>query len=157
MLANRRDGAQSIVEVVFGIVFLFIGVLMLVDLAMVIYGVELNDIACQNAARAAAAGAPSEARTRAHAVVDGMSQPRLISTLCIVPPVETKISSQPPAHTDDDTGEPFAGAGQVCGDVTVQTEVAVRPLCLHMVLGGRSPLKFRSRHTFPISYVAPGE
>jgi hypothetical protein len=64
-----RRSAQSIIEVCIGIVVLIPVCLILIDLAVMLHAVELNDQVCRHAVRAAAAGAPEDARQRAETVV----------------------------------------------------------------------------------------
>ncbi len=66
--ASRSSG-QSLVEVISGLAIMFGIFLCLADLGAVIYAVSLNDVACRNAARAAAAGRPREATNRARVII----------------------------------------------------------------------------------------
>jgi len=49
--------------------------------------------------------------------------------------------------------QPFGGP--VSGNVTVVTEVEVRPFVVAIVYQGGGPMKFRSSQTYPITYVVP--
>jgi hypothetical protein len=152
---SRRSG-QSLIEVTVGIIVLIPAVLVLLDLAFVIYGVERNDSACQNAARAAASGPPAEAQARAQTALDrvnGNCPGGIVSSFQLVLPLEMKISRQPMPERDEYTGQLICHGGPVIGSATVSTEVEVRPFLVHYICTGKTPLKFRATQTFPISYI----
>src|SRR5437762_742308 len=95
---RRRPSAQSLIEATIGIVVLVIVVITLIDLAMIIYGVSLNDSACGNAARASASGNPADAEHRAQAVLDQLNARQagaIVSHFSLVPPVQVNIISEP--------------------------------------------------------------
>ncbi len=158
MIPMTRRAGQSLIEVTVGIVILIPASLILVDLAVVVYGVQLNDSACQNAARAAASGSPSESQFRAQTVVDrmnGRSNGSLVSGFRLLLPVEMKITGQPTSQRDFYTGKQVSQGGLISGTATVTTEADVRPFLVHIICGQKPPFTMRARQTFPISYIMP--
>lgn len=158
MQLKARACGQSLIEVTAGLIVLVPVVIVLIDLSVILLGVQTNDANCRNAARAAAEGDPAEASFRAQAVMNRSNlqanQP-LISGSRLILPVEVKISSRPLTEPDIATGKQMNTGGPVTGTATVTTEVEIRPFIVHMMYGGKSPLKFTSRQSFPMSYVAP--
>lgn len=154
---NRRS-AQSLIEVTIGLMVVIPVVLILADLAIVVYGLQLNDSTCQNAARAAASGTPAESQYRAQTIVDRMNdraQGQLVSHFCLAQPVEMKITNMPASHLDPRNGSQISKGGLVVGTATVTTEVSIVPFLVHNLCGQKAPLKMSARKTFPISYIMP--
>jgi hypothetical protein len=154
----KKPAGQSLIEVTVGIVVLIPAILVLLDLAMILYGVQLNESTCRNAVRAAASGDPEESKYRAQAVIDRVNERtygHLVSEYKLVMPVETKIVNQPAMEKDPDSGRPVCTGGPITGFIGITTEVEIKPFIVHLVYGGQSPLKFRARQTFPISYIVP--
>jgi hypothetical protein len=154
---TRNRSAQSIIEVTVGIVVLVPVALVLLDLAVILYGVQLNDSACRNAVQAAASGDPTHAMPRAQAVLDRTNARTsgMVSNFHLVAPIDTVIVSEPVGEMDDVSGRPTPGAGPVVGTMSATTEVDIKPFAVHGIYGGKSPLKFQCTQTFPISYVRP--
>lgn len=153
-------GGQSLIEVTVGIIVLVPVVICLIDLAVILLGVQTNDANCRNAARAAASGDPSEATFRAQTVMARSSMqanPPLISGSKLSTTVDVKVISQPITEPDIATGKQISPGGPITGTATVTSEVQIRPFVVHMVYGGKLPLTFTSKQSFPISYVAPAK
>jgi len=154
----RRGSGQSLIEFTAGLVVLVPVLLVLVDLAIVIYGVQLNDTACHNAAQAAAAGEPAEAQYRAQTVlnqVNSRTTGELVSHFALDRPVESEIEAAPIPYRDQMTGKTVNPGGVITGTATVTTTVEIRPFIVHNVYGKRLPLKFSCRQSIPIRYVVP--
>jgi hypothetical protein len=158
IIHRKRNSAQSLIEVTVGIIVLIPALMVLWDLSIILYGVQLNDTMCRNAARAAATGDPAEASSRAQAILthaNDRANPPVLSNFALVPPVELNITSQPDMKIDPENGKKTTAGGTVNGTTTVTTQVEIRPFIVHVVCGGQLPLKFRTRQTFPISYIMP--
>ena len=154
----RRQTAQSLLEVIFGIVVLIPVVFVFLDLGIILLAVQQNETTCRNAVRAAASGAPAEAARRAKAIVDGSnirSGGGIVSQFVLVPPVDVKVTSKPISQVDAGTGSQITAGGPILGTAQVTTEVEVRPFIVHLVCGGGQPLKFKVQHSCPLSYVLP--
>lgn len=151
-----HNSGQSLVEVTIGIVFLCMAVLVLIDLSMIVIASSMNNSACQHAAWAAASGAPAEAMNRAQAVIDSINsrgKGNLLSTFRIAAPAQMDITSSPARSVDPDyPGKTFSVGGPITGTATVVTEVTVHPFMLEHMFG---PLRFSSRQSAPITYIAP--
>ncbi len=146
-----REKGQSIVELAIGLIALIPIVLVVFDLAVIVIGVQINDSTCREAARVAASGAPKDQASRAKAVVARANarSAGMLSNFKLItdPPISTVTQAQA------DALNPYGGA--LNGNVTVQTEVEVRPFVVQAAYNGQSPLKFRSQQSFPITYVVP--
>lgn len=155
---HRLHRGQSLVEVVTGLTIIVPIALALIDLSAVLYAISLNDTACRNAARAAATGSPGEAKLRAESIVLQANSGQFNSSFAhfsLLTPVRSTIKVQPAMQIDPDTDKPFNPGGLVTGDVSVTTEVEVKPFVMSMILKGQTPLVFRSTQNCPIRYMQP--
>jgi Flp pilus assembly protein TadG len=148
----RRKRGQSIVELAVGLMALIPIVLVVFDLAVIVIGVQINDSTCREAARVAASGNPNDALDRAKAVVARANQKAsgMLSNFQLVPQpngVKTNVTSNLP--------QLLQYGGPVQGTVQVETEVDIKPFVVQFAYNGQSPLKFRSRQSFPFTYVFP--
>jgi Flp pilus assembly protein TadG len=147
MKRSRKRG-QSIIELAVGLMALIPIVLVIFDLAVIVIGVQINDSTCREAARVAASGNPTDATDRATSVV---ARANLRTSGMLNNFVLQKVTS---AVTSDLTQLGKYG-GPVQGTVTVETEVDIKPFVVQFAYNGQSPLKFRSRQSFPYTYVFP--
>jgi Flp pilus assembly protein TadG len=151
---------QSLLEATMGLVIIVIIVVGLIDLAIVLYGVALNDSACRNAARAAAAGGTTEVNYRARVAIDQSGLRgcgNIISQPKIILPVEVNLTSQPTEYFDPETGKIVNPGGEITGTITVTTEVDINPFAADLIFLQRKPLAFISEQTFPIHYIVPSQ
>lgn len=155
----RRSG-QSLLEATFGLVIIVIVVIALIDLGIVLYAVSLNDSICRTAARAAAAGTVQEAEHRALLAIEQSAtngDAWLISRPELIAPVDVKLTSQPIARRNPETGDLLNPGGSATGSVTVKTQIAIRPFAMDFVIRRDKPLIFQAEQTFPIHYIAPAQ
>lgn len=155
--AAMRNKGQSLIEVLVGITVLIPVALLMLDLTIIVWAVQSNDVLCRTAARAAATGNPEQATSRAQTVIDrarSRSAGSMISDFELISPVETKITGSPVAEVDAALEKQVNPGGPVTGAVTVTTEVEVKPFMVHMLYGSKQ-LRFRTQQVFPISYVMP--
>ncbi|MBZ0185497.1 MAG: hypothetical protein K8F91_04530 [Candidatus Obscuribacterales bacterium] len=150
---NRKNKAQSTVELVVGLLVLVPLVLVLFDLAVIVLGVQVNDQTCRQAARAAASGDPNTALSRAQAIIDRANKQQkansIVNRFTLVTPITFSPSSIP---TDaDDLAANFGGT--VSGTVTVETIVDIYPFVVPIVYSGGSAMQFRASQTYPITFV----
>jgi hypothetical protein len=146
-----RKRGQSLVELGAGLLVIIPMILVILDLAVLVIAVQTNDNACREAARIAASGDPNSAQIRAQSVINRanttshgiVSNFRLIS----VDLSPANMASQVAAL------QPYGGT--ITGTVTVTTDVDVRPFVVQWVYSGGQPLTFRSRQSFPFTYVVP--
>lgn len=153
-----KERGQSLIEVASGLVVLMPVLMLLIDLAVIMYGVQLNNSACHNAVQAAASGPPAEAYYRARAVIDLVNSRNagtLVSNFAIKGSVEPKIESAPASYLDPFTGKMVNPGGLVVGTATVTTTVEIRPFVIYHIYGGKLPLIFTSSQSFPLRYVMP--
>lgn len=139
------------IELCAGLIVLVPIVMGLVDIAFLIAAMQVNDAACRDAARAAAAGPPSEAVQRASAVAAATyrGQGYIKGPTVTSSDVSTNPTSIP------DPG-PFGGPYQ--GTVRVKTHVQLTmPVPIPMVPQTMSPnvMEFVAQQEFPITYVKP--
>jgi hypothetical protein len=147
MRRKRRRG-QSIVELAVGLMALIPIVLVVFDLAVIVIGVQINDSTCREAARVAASGDPKDAQDRAGAVVARANQ-RAAGMLSnfVLKTVTTNVTS--------DLTQLAKYGGPVQGTILIETEVDIKPFVVQFAYSGHSPLTFRSRQSFPFTYVFP--
>jgi hypothetical protein len=148
-LAQVRAGQGFVlVEFLAGLLVVVPVLLLILDLAMIILGVQISDTACREAARAAASGDPRYATARATAVIKSTpgATAGLVSNLHLV-----KVSSTVTTAAVDKL---VVYGGPVLGNVTVQTAIEVHPFLLQWAYSGQ-PLTFHSSQTFPFTYVFP--
>lgn len=152
---TRQCSAVSLVEATFGVVVIVAVTIVLIDLAMLLFAVSLNDSICRDAARKAATGDPASAEQRAQSVVDQARQNGKATSINLVSPVVTDIISQPRLRRDPETDELINPGGLVTGSVNLSTEIKFTPLVLHLFIVQKPPLTFRSTQSSPICYVVP--
>ena len=155
----KQQSGQSLIEVTVGLVVLVPVVLVLIDLSTLFLGAQANESTCRNAARAAAAGDPVYATTRALSIINrsnDRSRSGMVSNFVLAQPVDVRVTSRPVSEMDQNSGQMINPGGAVTGTATVTTEVDVRPFVVQAVYGGKSPIKLRSQQTFPISFIQPG-
>jgi hypothetical protein len=155
-MKSRR--AQSLIEVTVGLVVLAPVLLVLVDLSIAFWAAQSNDTECRNAAQAASSGPPTEANARAQSVLQNWNshnQSKIIGQIQLAEPVNVEIKHAPQPQVDLKTGERFNPGGTVTGNITVSTEVPFNPFLIHFASGGKSPIRVRSTHSFPITYIQP--
>jgi hypothetical protein len=140
---------QSLLEVSIAL-FVIVPVLLLVfDLAMIVLAVQVNDLNCRDAARLAASGDPNTANLRAMAVISraNKSMNSFISNFSLVS-LDSTVTPIQLASLN-----PYGGT--INGAVAVSTEVEVHPFLLPWLYSGKRLLTFRSRQSYPFTYVVP--
>jgi hypothetical protein len=159
VIRRMRTSGHSLVEASCGLILIYAVGIALVDLAVGIYAMSLNDSACRNAADFAASGNPNEAERRARNVIsqsgDGFG--KLISPPTLILPIEVNVTSQPVARRDPDSDQLLNPGGTVTGTVRVKTQIEIRPFAIDLLLPQYKVLTFQSSQSFPIHYVMPGE
>jgi len=155
-VSHRKGIGSSFIELCTGIAIMVPIILVLFDCAILIMGVEANDTNCRMAARAAAAGSPDDAKLRAQTIIlDKNSALSMVSNSQLVEPVGVEVLSQPETEKDLAKEREVCLGGPVIGTTTVTTQVQIRPLLIHRLYGGTSPITFTATHSFPISYTVP--
>ena len=146
-----RRRAQSMIELIAGLIVLVPIVLILIDIGTLVIGSAMNSDICREAARAAAMGAPDELlpgtpRDRAEAVVNRKRQQ-----------TSGAVSIKSPIQMWEDLRDPLPQppfGGPVDGEVTVQTTVTVRPPYL---VGSIVPngVDLTCRQSYPYTWIMP--
>jgi hypothetical protein len=124
-------------------------ILVLFDLSVIVLGVQLNDATCREAARVAALGDPSTCSTRAQAVINRANNQgsSMLSNFQMLSCNSTITAAQIASM------QPFGGP--LSGQVSVTTEVDIKPFVVHLVYTGSSPLHFQSVQIYPYTYTVP--
>lgn len=151
MTNKRTKRAQSIVELVAGVILIIPVVLLLIDLATLVLGVTSNDNLCREAARAASAGDPDSANARATAIVNqaNLTKGGVIAKFELIDARPLRPDrSGPPIRPDGATG-----GGIVQGSVDVRTRVIVAPPFLLNALKRDDHFAFETFQSFPITFV----
>jgi hypothetical protein len=153
---QARTTGQSLIELVVGLLALIPIVLAILDLAVIVIAVQMNDSTCREAARVAASGPPDtqDIQQRSGAIIARANQRGIgmMSNFQLISATSTASSSYLNGPQINN-GQTFGGP--VNGTVTVVTEVDVRPFIVQWCYSGVTPLRFRSSQTFPITYVIP--
>jgi len=137
------------IELCAGLIILVPIIMGLVDLAFIIAAMQINDAACRDAARAAAAGPPAEAHQRASGVAAASSR---TAGYIVGPTIAASDVTTNPA-TVADPG-PFGGPYQ--GTVRVKSHVFLNmPVPLPFVPATVNKMEFVAQQEFPITYVKP--
>jgi hypothetical protein len=146
-----RKRGQSLIELGAGLMVFIPVVLVLIDLAFLVAGAQINDNTCREAARIAASGDPGSARARITSVIEranktsgGMLSNFRLSALNMTP---SDITSQISSLT------PYGGT--ISGTVTVSSQVDIRPLLIHWLASSGKPITLCSTQSFPFTYVVP--
>ena len=147
---RRSHSGLSLAEFAVGLLVLIPLVLCFIDLSAIVLAVQLNDQVCREAARIASLGDPAQALVRANAVINKASGQAggMVSNLHLID-LENSVT-----QFDLDKLKPLGGP--VEGTVKVRTEVDVRPMAVHYLIGAKSPLIFSSKQSFPFTYIVPG-
>jgi hypothetical protein len=124
-------------------------VLVIIDLCVIVIGVQMNDATCRDAARIAATGNPLDAQIRAQSVVN-QTNDRVVGL-----PSSFTLVSVVSSVTPNDITALGALGGPLRGTVTVETEVSIHPMVVQWVYSGKNPLLFRAQQSFPFTYVVP--
>ena|ERR1700733_7950249 len=146
---KRKRKGVTILEMVVGLIVVIPVMLLLIDLVLITLGVQINDHAAREADRLAASGDPTQALSRAQAVIDRLNK----SSGGYVSKLNLKSLTFTPANllTTEASLIPYGGVIQ--GSVTVNTEVTITPIAISYVYSG--PFVFQSSQTCPVTYDVP--
>lgn len=156
----RREQAQSLIEVTFGLIIFVPILLSLLDLSLIYLAVQKNESLSNNVAEAAASTDPSNAQKQAELLIHQQNQAAIAGSLMhfrLVGPVDVKLTSFPEATQDLATEEVFNPGGPITGNVNVNTAVDVKPFVVGAIWGKNGVISFCSHHTFPIKYIMPSQ
>lgn len=145
---NRSKYGSSFVELAIGMTALIPVAIALIDLCLMIVGVQTNDAVCRESARVAGKADPRDAQTLVTSIVDQANQRAPFRSTFKVLAVQSTIGER-----DIKALQPVGGP--VSGQMTVETEVGIQTNMVHMFLGGKAPLIFHAKQTFPITYIVP--
>ncbi len=142
----QRQTGQSIIELCAGLIVLVPVIMVLVDIAFVVAGMQVNDAACRDAARAASAGPPKEAFKRAAGVAAASYRGSGYIKGPIITAKDVTFRPDPPPPPG-----PYGGAYN--GQVIVKSHVEVTlPAPLPMLPATQN---FVAQQEFTITYVEP--
>jgi hypothetical protein len=157
---QRRSG-QSMVELLGGLVILIPVVLVLLDLAIIVIAVQVNDGACRDAARAAAAGRPvaytnangttfpETAKSRAQGVITraAAGAKGYISVLELVD-ADTHPNPVAIVAPDPQFGGAYQGSYQVTTHMRVNVPASIPGVTPEFI-------DLNARQEFPITMIEP--
>lgn len=153
----RSARGASLAELGAALIVVIPIVLILVDCAMIAIGVSINDSCCRDAARAAAAGPPSQPLTGERNAGPG-SEPYkraldVVKSIWITSlPMKVKEDLKVKEKIADYPLPELGGA--MDGEVGVETTIEVYPPCLVGAIVG-DKLSFKSFHSVNFTYVVP--
>jgi hypothetical protein len=147
----RRASGVSTIELVIGLIIAVPVILLLVDLALVVFAVQVNDSTAREAARVAASGDPQFAQQRASMIIDkaNAGSSGIISNFKLV-----SVTFSPTDLLADEARLVPLG-GTINGTVSIKTQVDVKPFAVEFAYSAKSPLQFVSQQTFPFTYNVP--
>jgi Flp pilus assembly protein TadG len=148
-LVNRKEHGVSVIEMVVGLIVVIPLMIFLIDVMLITLGVQVNDHAAREAVRLAASGDPSQAQSRAQAVIDRLNT----NSAGYVSNVTLKSLTFNPTTLLATEASLIPYGGVIQGSVTVITQVTITPIALSYVYVG--PLNFQSSQTCPITYDVP--
>ena len=141
-MIKKSKRAQSIVELIAGIIVLIPIVFIVIDLSIIVMASFKNESICREACRAAASSDPKDCLTPAKAEVDKYNQPGGFATFAL---------NGNPQTTNVEL--PSSGHGQVSGTVSLKTTATVHA---PFIVGFFVPTcKLDSEQSFPITYNMP--
>src|SRR5262249_36644558 len=142
---------EGIIELAVGLIVLLPVLLMIFDLVVVAITVQINDSTAREAARVASQGDPKQATQRAQAIV-ARANKQVSGLMSNFQLVSVTFNPADILAQEDAMG---TYGGLLKGSVTVETQVDVRPFVVQYAYGGKSPIQFHSKQTFPLSYAVP--
>ena len=156
----RRSNGQSLLELSVGLTVAVPIMLLLIDCAMIALGAGTNDAVCRDAARAAASGPPGQLIASANRTVPGAEPPnqRAVAVIKRVYQSNLPMKLRETVNVVESVNGPVPAAplgGPVSGKVAVQTTVDIYPPFLVGAYLGAGGLEFKSRHSYPYTYVVP--
>jgi hypothetical protein len=81
----------------------------------------------------------------------------MLSNFVLIVPLQMEPTGpNPPSPAQQETQLAQFG-GPIQGSVTVQTQVDIRPFVVQFAYSGKSPLVFRSKQSFPFTYIVPNQ
>jgi len=145
---RRQKKGQSLIEFVLATTVVIPIVMLSIDSFLILYGMQLNQAICRDAARAAAGGDPRLVLARASQIVSQASaNGQGTFSLSLVAAGTTITRSQLEAV------RPYGG--QISGVVDVTTAVEVKPILLGWFLGGQKCLHITATEKVPSTYSLP--
>jgi hypothetical protein len=146
--AARGRRGSSFVELAIGMTALIPIAIALIDLCVMIVGVQTNDAVCRESARVAGKADPRDAQTLVSSIVDQANLRAPYRSQFKVLAVQSTIGER-----DIKAMQPVGGP--VTGTMTVETEVGIQTNMVHLLYGGKTPMIFHAKQTFPITYIVP--
>lgn len=156
----RKNSGQQIIEMAAGLLVLIPVIMGLIDIAVVLIGVNVNDTVCRDAARAAAQGNPlaspgsgSYSMDRAQAVVTQRDNQKggYIAKIQLL----TTGSDGSSVNAGTPLPDPTFG-GAFTGSVSIVTQTTVKiPAYIPGVVPNQIDLK--AKQVFPITYQQPAK
>ncbi len=140
---NRKSG-QGLAELCASMVMIVPLLLAAIDCSYICIGASMNDLACRDAARAAAAGLPAASEERAATVIKRIYYFNLPMKVRDTIKVDEKVTDVPPKSM----------GGAVEGTVAVETTIDIYPPFVVKFLGS-GKVALNSRHSMPITYMMP--
>jgi len=146
-IVPRSKKGLSLIEFVISVIAMMPFLFLLIDVFMIVSAIQLNNAVCAEAARLSSIGDPRLAVRRAQQIVSA-TVPHCPS------PFALRLVNAGSTVDESCIEALLPYGGQVKGNVSVTTEVSVKPLILSWFLG-RTQLRVLSKQEFPSTYVLP--
>lgn len=159
--SKRRTSGQALVELAAGLIVFIPVILLLIDCAVIMIGVSVNEAACRDAARAASSGPPASTFSTAEHVVGSSSSPykRASSVVKDVYTVGGFVSISQTLTVKEALNDPVPQAptgGPFIGTVTVETTANISPPFLIRSVFENGNMQLKNSQRYPYTYVMPG-
>lgn len=145
---RRAKKGQSLIEFVMATTVVIPVALLGIDSFLILYGMQLNEAICREAARSASSGDPRVALLRACQVVSKASARGQGTFILTLVGAATSVRK-----SQLDALAPYGG--QVSGVVDITTAVDVKPVVLSLFLGKQKCLRIEATEEVPCTYVLP--
>ena len=145
---RRLAGGHAFIEFAISATLIIPVVMLFIDSFLILSAMQINDLACAEAARLASTGDPRLVEARAYQIISQTVAPgQGTYSLRLLTATTTVQESQMQALL------PFGGP--ISGTVSVSTEIEVNPFILGWFVGGQMPIHFRAQQIVPTTYVMP--
>ncbi len=156
IVKTRNAKGQSLIEFVLSFLLLIPVILLVIDVSLILYAIQFNESACNEACRLGSSGDPRLTAIRAR---ESLEQTNDSNTDELLGgnhlPFKLRLVKADTTVNQAQLQAALPYGGQVLGTVNVITEVTVRPLILQWLFGGRTLLTFQCRQEFPSTYIVP--
>jgi hypothetical protein len=148
--SKKKSMGSSLTELSAALIAMAFILILVLDCAKMVIGAQINDNTCRKAARVAASGDPSTAKSRAESIVNRahIESAGLISNLRLISVINTVNSA-----SDQSTIQ--LSGGNITGAVIVTTAADIEPFFVGWLSAKQRFVTLKSEQSFPYTYILP--